>query len=530
MKKVYSAEMVAHLWANRHATETRTPTNNFFTRENAIFSYGSHFAVAAFMDAPKAGERFILWNDASTSATTNRHRWHVWRALSRDQRDNLIKSPVCVTADLLRAPAILADQIVQAARGPLEKSANARANRPGYLRRASDYFDAARALYVYAGERKKAARVPTITPDADKKAVADLLRALAGVEYIASAEKSAESARVYLDSTRRKFSDLKNSDALALADSLVRSVRHFEAARDFYAKAGKKAPASVRQLETEAREMVRTLEPLAQIERDKITRGEIARALAALVRALADYSREKKSARMVAFYLSKARESGALMKWPDLVARLWPDEKTRAGIVAEWSRVKRRAEAVNESECTRAALAHLSEIVADYERLPVKNAPDSRYLKTRVSMWSDIPEYWRAKCAEIIERADFLAANHAERIRARNAEIIERWRAGENVRLPFDVPTMARIRGEMVETSRGATVPLSHAVRFVKIARRAASAGGMEWTDGNAPKIGHFTARKIGADLSAVIGCHTFDATEAARICELIEKTESVTA
>lgn len=107
-------------------------------------------------------------------------------------------------------------------------------------------------------------------------------------------------------------------------------------------------------------------------------------------------------------------------------------------------------------------------------------------------------------------------------IKAREAAIIEEWISGRsNVRPQYG--TYARIKGDIVETSRGAFVPLSHACRLAKIARRVISEGGREWAPGTGPIVGHFRVARIGADGSATIGCHEFDATEGMRLITLLE-------
>jgi hypothetical protein len=121
----------------------------------------------------------------------------------------------------------------------------------------------------------------------------------------------------------------------------------------------------------------------------------------------------------------------------------------------------------------------------------------------------------------------------------RNAEKIEAWRAGQNVQLPREVPTMARIVGDDVQTSMGARVPLEHACRLARLARIAIRRGGQSWAPGDGPRVGHFQVQRIGADGSATIGCHEFNADEGTRAlamldacptCAQVNASEEVTA
>ena len=133
--------------------------------------------------------------------------------------------------------------------------------------------------------------------------------------------------------------------------------------------------------------------------------------------------------------------------------------------------------------------------------------------------------YWQTRAAAVVDKIKAQRAEYAAAVLARNAEAIEQWRNGARVYLPSEAPTMARIRGDIVETSRGASVPLSHAARLVKIAERIAARGGSQWADGSGPMVGHYRVQSIGADFSAVIGCHKFDAAESARIIAAIKQT-----
>lgn len=113
-----------------------------------------------------------------------------------------------------------------------------------------------------------------------------------------------------------------------------------------------------------------------------------------------------------------------------------------------------------------------------------------------------------------------------------------KWRAGEINRVPYNMPfIMLRIRrgeegvfmgpyniksGEIVETSRGAAVPLSHAIRAYKIYLRA------EGLKGEA--IGHFSINEEPTD-TIKIGCHEIRMTEiAATLDPLINDEPAITA
>lgn len=81
MKKVNTPENVAHLFANQLQSEARTQTNNFYFHGNMIFSYGSHFCIARFVD-----NETLLFTERSYSNTTAKHINQVWNAISHKNK------------------------------------------------------------------------------------------------------------------------------------------------------------------------------------------------------------------------------------------------------------------------------------------------------------------------------------------------------------------------------------------------------------------------------------------------------------
>lgn len=77
MKKVFSTSaMVAHVWAQRNQTEGRTGTSNMYFNSDAIFSYGSHFPLAKFLN-----DDTVLINTDGYSVSTSKHKQEVRGAL-----------------------------------------------------------------------------------------------------------------------------------------------------------------------------------------------------------------------------------------------------------------------------------------------------------------------------------------------------------------------------------------------------------------------------------------------------------------
>jgi hypothetical protein len=79
-----SHEEVAHRWAQDDASARQiSGFNIYFERrasEHIIFSYGSHFPVAAFVDAPD-GSRVVLFTSQDYSVSTSKHKTIIRRAI-----------------------------------------------------------------------------------------------------------------------------------------------------------------------------------------------------------------------------------------------------------------------------------------------------------------------------------------------------------------------------------------------------------------------------------------------------------------
>lgn len=70
MRRVVDKHTVAHLWANKHQDDARTPSGNLYFNSRGIFSYGSHFLIAKHVENA-AGERAILMTKRTYSNTTS---------------------------------------------------------------------------------------------------------------------------------------------------------------------------------------------------------------------------------------------------------------------------------------------------------------------------------------------------------------------------------------------------------------------------------------------------------------------------
>ena len=118
----------------------------------------------------------------------------------------------------------------------------------------------------------------------------------------------------------------------------------------------------------------------------------------------------------------------------------------------------------------------------------------------------------------------------AEEDRVRWAQVAEQWRKGEyHHYLPYSLPTMLRIEGDEVVTSRGARFPITHAKRGLAIVR-AVVARGEDWhRDGHSCHLGHYTIDRTEANGTVHAGCHIVTWDEIERIAPGIEAFEAQT-
>jgi hypothetical protein len=77
MKKVNTPEQTAHLFANQLQNEAYTSNRNLYFYDKEIFSYGSHFCIAKFID-----DKTLLFTERGYSNTTAKHINVVYHATS----------------------------------------------------------------------------------------------------------------------------------------------------------------------------------------------------------------------------------------------------------------------------------------------------------------------------------------------------------------------------------------------------------------------------------------------------------------
>jgi hypothetical protein len=121
---------------------------------------------------------------------------------------------------------------------------------------------------------------------------------------------------------------------------------------------------------------------------------------------------------------------------------------------------------------------------------------------------------------------DRLAREERERIEALELpEKIEAWRNGKHVSFGYGshTPTMLRINGDDVETSRGARFPVAHACKGLKIVEACVNAGREYVRNGHTVHLGHYPIDRIEANGTVHAGCHVVTYAEIQRISSALQ-------
>jgi hypothetical protein len=108
--------------------------------------------------------------------------------------------------------------------------------------------------------------------------------------------------------------------------------------------------------------------------------------------------------------------------------------------------------------------------------------------------------------------------------RAEDAADRQAWLDGGDVHYPYswrgyaEIGAELRIKGDVIQTSWGAEVPLAHALKILPLLR-----SGREYKrNGHTIHLGHFALDEIDAEGNIVAGCHKIKRTEIERVAATI--------
>jgi hypothetical protein len=133
---------------------------------------------------------------------------------------------------------------------------------------------------------------------------------------------------------------------------------------------------------------------------------------------------------------------------------------------------------------------------------------------------------------EAKERANKVSAKKAEETKKKKAQLLEEqkeaiieWREGRRTEHGYGLsrlPTMLRIYNNEVQTSRGATIPLDHAIRLWPIILKVKASGQSYVHNGHSEHVGNFTVNRIEPNGDVVVGCHLIKFNELEHCAKLL--------
>jgi hypothetical protein len=143
-------------------------------------------------------------------------------------------------------------------------------------------------------------------------------------------------------------------------------------------------------------------------------------------------------------------------------------------------------------------------------------------LRSRLSLPTDLSAM-EAECGAI-EKRERERKQRAEANRRREAlERLQKWVDGETDFLCQQSygPIRLRVKGEELQTSRGARVPLAHAVKAFRIIKRLHDKGQSYERNGHTIHLGHFPLDAVDTQGNVTAGCHHVEWPEIERVATL---------
>jgi hypothetical protein len=173
---------------------------------------------------------------------------------------------------------------------------------------------------------------------------------------------------------------------------------------------------------------------------------------------------------------------------------------------------------------TRQAFWRLDSCVSDIRRIDImaaRHGTNSLFKSATFDHAAKIMgKKWAKECTALAVAIDAfadsflpeIAAMRVEYEKAESAKHVEKiaaWLTGESVEYPYGVPVACRVKGDVVETSKGAIVPLQGALQLVALAKACRESGKALDLAGRA--IGPYRGNSISATGDLTIGCHRIE-------------------
>ena len=141
-------------------------------------------------------------------------------------------------------------------------------------------------------------------------------------------------------------------------------------------------------------------------------------------------------------------------------------------------------------------------------------------IRSRLSMPDDLSAM-DAEC-KAIEQRERERKQRAEAKRQRESlERIQKWVNGKTDHCPDNGPIRLRITGDELQTSRGARVPVAHAVKAFRIIKRLHDKGQSYERNGHTIHLGHFALDAVDLQGNVTAGCHQVEWREIERIATI---------
>ena len=126
-----------------------------------------------------------------------------------------------------------------------------------------------------------------------------------------------------------------------------------------------------------------------------------------------------------------------------------------------------------------------------------------------------------AEC-QAIEKRERERKQREERKRERESlERVQKWVDGESDYCPSYGPIRLRVKGDELQTTRGARVPLAHAVKAFRVIKRLHDKGQVYERNGHTIHLGHFALDSVDSAGNVRAGCHEVEWEEIARVATL---------
>lgn len=452
MKTVFNNDMVAHVWAQGKQGEGRTNNGNVYFRDRIIYSYGSHFPMAVRM-----GVASVIINADTYSISTGGHQSQV-----RHATNHMASIHVPKLADIARLLEIVADNLNEY-RNPNPDQVRA------LLRHVESHPEA------FSGD------VTRYDPDLPSECGRWNGRTVStgrttGEEFAAMAGLKPVQVKA---AVKRGIVKAAKAKRLEAAAKVKRDRQESQLVANMDPDAFKAW--------LESRYWVRDFDGSYSDSSNLDRLGNASRGLFGLVK-IAKAAKFSKG-RLASLQAKRAGIRATISAYEADAAQYLAAK--RAENFAKW---KARHDAATDDGSRFAlweAMGTGRSNASHYE----EGTPERQLLDAFIAWGQERADVYRM-AKEEEKRAMWLA-----NIGPRNVRI-----SGPNntalVRRSSD--------GERLETSHGADVPWSHAVKAFRFIQACKESGEAFHTNGRVVRVGHFTVTSISAEGDMVAGCHKF--------------------